>query len=109
MKYKPGDIIKVKVGGIEYETYIDERGTQRFRKNSLLDFLFNSRENKKQNSKVDLNELAILFHSKNPPFSQRDYAEFNMMLGYSVAGFAELSSFEDMEIENPVWEKDNGE
>jgi len=26
-----------------------------------------------------------------------------MMLGYSVSGFAELSSFADMWIENPLW------
>lgn len=104
-EYKSGDIIKVKVGGVEYETYIDPNGVQRFRANSLLNFLFENRKNKNQNSKIDLNEIAILFHTKQP-FSQRDYAEFNMMLGYSVCGFAELSSFEDMEIENPLWEED---
>lgn len=28
-----------------------------------------------------------------------------MSLGYSVAGFAELHNFYDMEIENPLWER----
>jgi hypothetical protein len=94
MNFKPGDVIKVKVGGVEYETVIDDRGVQRFRRNELFCHLHDS-------GKVDLNKLAIDYH--NGKFGKREYAEFNMGLGYSVCGFADLSSFQDWEIENPVW------
>lgn len=87
--------IMVKVGGIEYPTVIDERGTQRFIGNKLLCHLVDS-------GQVDLNRLGIDYQHEK--FSQREYAEFNMMLGYSVSGFAGLSSFHDFEIENPLWE-----
>jgi hypothetical protein len=93
---RPGDVIIVKVGGNSYETVIDKAGVQRFRKNAVLDHLFNS-------GRLDLNQLAIDY--RRGAFDQRTYAEFNMALGYSVCGFAELSSFEDMEIENPLWSK----
>jgi tRNA/tmRNA/rRNA uracil-C5-methylase (TrmA/RlmC/RlmD family) len=85
----------VKVGEIEYSTVIDEHGTQRFVKNKLLCHLVDS-------GQVDLNRLSIDYQHEK--FSQREYAEFNMMLGYSVSGFSELSSFDDLEIENPLWE-----
>ena len=88
--------IIVKVGGVEYPTVIDKHGVQRFVENSLFCHLVDS-------GQVDLNRLGIDYqHDK---FSQREYAEFTMMLGYSVDGFAELSSFHDMEIENPLWEE----
>lgn len=94
-KPKPGGVITVKVGGVEYETVISSSGVQRFRKNEVIDFLFNS-------GKLDLNQLVYDYHAKR--FSQRDYAELYMMLGYSVCGFCDVSSFGDMEIENPLWE-----
>ncbi len=97
-KYKPKDEIIVKVGEKEYSTIIDERGVQRFKKNSCLEFL-------QEKGFIDLNNLAIAFCEGS--FDQRDYLEFNMMLGYSVCGIAEFECFEDMEIENPVWENDD--
>jgi hypothetical protein len=96
VKYKTGDIIKVKVGGVEYDTIIDHNNVQCFKCNSVIDYLL-------MTQRLNLNQLAMDYQMKK--FSQRDYAEFNMMLGYSVSGFRELSSFEDMEIENPLWEK----
>jgi hypothetical protein len=97
---KPGDIIIVKVGGKEYETIIDDNGTQRFRQNTALRALLDAATSKG----VDLNLLASMYHG-GEVITQRDYAEFNMMLGYSVSGFSELSFFYDMEIENPLWEE----
>lgn len=89
--------IIVKVSGIEYPTVIDEHGIQRFIKNRLFCHLVDS-------GQVNLNKLHIDYlHDK---FSKREYAEFTMMLGYSVSGFAGLSSFQDMEIKNPLWEKE---
>lgn len=95
MDVKPGDEILMKVGGIEYTTVIDEYGIQRFKINSLIRHLYDE-------GIFDLNQLCIDY--LNGKFNQRDYAEFNMQTGYSVCGFAELSSFQDMEIENPLWE-----
>ncbi len=91
---KPGDVVTVSVGGVDYETVIDKDGVQRFRRNMVLDFLF-------KDKRLDLNQLAVDYHHKK--FDQRSYAEFNMALGYSVCGFADLSSFQDMEIDNPLW------
>lgn len=86
----------VKVGGIEYPTVIDERGTQRFIGNKLLRHLVDS-------GQVNMNKLSIDYqHDK---FSQREYAEFVMGLSWSVSGFADIEEFEDMEIENSLWEK----
>ena len=95
------DII-VKIGGVEYATYLDERGTQRFYENSNNPLILSSP--KQKNGEPDFNQMSILY--RQGKFSQREYAEFNMAVGYSVYGFSELSSFEDMLIENPLW--DNG-
>ena len=42
MKTKPGDVIKVKVDGVEYDTIIDEHGVQRFKRNPVLDYFCDS-------------------------------------------------------------------
>jgi hypothetical protein len=92
------NMIKVKVNNKEYDTHIDHKGVQRFIENSVICYLV-------ANHIVDLNKLCIAYQEGK--FSQKDYAEFNMMLGYSVCGFADLPSFEDYKIENPLWEKEN--
>jgi hypothetical protein len=88
--------IKVKVNGKEYDTIIDKEGVQRFVKNDVIDYLFNS-------GKIDVNKLSIDFYNKK--FDKRSFAEFNMMLGYSICGFRDLSFFQDWKIENPLWNK----
>lgn len=90
------DEIIVRVGGKEYQTFIDDKGVQRFKANSVLDYLSNF-------GIIDLNAICLDYHEGK--FSKIDYAEFNMMLGYSVCGFCDLNEFEDMEIYNPLWEK----
>lgn len=90
------DKIKVKVGGRKYSTKIDNIGTQRFEENSVLRFLVDEKI-------INLNKLGIAYQEGK--FTQRDYAEFYMMIGYSVSGFSELSFFEDYDIENPLWTK----
>ncbi len=100
--FKPGDVIKVKVDGVEYDTIIDKDNVQRFRQNEVVRFIVGTGA-----GQISLNQLAIDYQrGANPPFSERAFAEFNMMLGYSVCGFADLSFFENMEIENPLWEDD---
>lgn len=98
--YKPGDKITIFVNGQPYETYIDEYGVQRFPTNTVIDHLFNA-------GRLDLNQLAADY--RNGKFDKDDYMKFNMDLGYSVCGFAELSFFEDYEIIKPLWneEKDD--
>ena len=122
----------VTIDGRPYETVMDKHGVQRFRETPGLDDLLwtdtgisrgkdgprharpvspEVRELAKTNSAVrwlvdnqpvDLNEMAWAFHANNA-FSLLDYAEFNMHIGYSVSGWADLSTFQHMEIDNPMW------
>ena len=96
MKYKKGQKIPIKVGGKEYMTVIDSHGTQRFIANKLLQHLSDT-------GQIDLNKLSVDYQNK-VGFTKREYAEFNMQIGYSVAGFSELHLFQDYKIENPLWE-----
>lgn len=96
-KPKPGDIIKVKVGGVEYDTIIDPDGVQRFKANKTVRYLLDA------NGKIDMNLLRDTYNAG--AFGQREYAEFHMLIGYSVSGFCELSPFADMAVENPLWDK----
>lgn len=84
----------VKFGEKEYPTYIDEYGVQRFYENSVIRHL-------RYTKAIDLNELSGDFFENK--FTQIDFLEFNMALGYSVSGLAELSYFQDLEIDNPLW------
>lgn len=93
-KPKPGEVIVVKVGGKPYETVIDKDGVQRFRINQLFNYLYKS-------GRIDLNQLATDYQCGL--FTQEEYLHFYMGLGYSVSGFSELSFFEDLEIDNPLW------
>lgn len=101
MDFKPGDHITVKVGGVEYDTVIDEHDVQRFIADPLIQKL-------QRAGIIDLNRLSVAYHY-NKVLTQREYAELNMKLGYSVSGFCDLSSFSDMPIENPVWDNENPE
>jgi hypothetical protein len=96
--WMPGDHIKVKVGGISYDTVITTDGVQRFVENSAVRWLIDKYR--------PLNDLNCDFQCYPGKISKRDYLEFNMMLGYSVCGLAELSEFERMKIVNPVWEEE---
>jgi hypothetical protein len=108
--YKPGDRIMVKVGGVEYETVIDQYGTQRFVANPdhwLVKQIPIVWDTYLKKNIQDMN--TMYYRYKNGEFSQRDYAEMNMAVGYSVSGFCDLSNFNDMIVENPLWasEDDN--
>lgn len=60
----------------------DERGTLRFKKNAIVDFLLEA-------GPFDLNQLAVM------PFSQDDREQFAQLIGYSLSGFGELSYVSD--------------
>jgi hypothetical protein len=92
---KPGDQIIVKIGGREILTTIDEHDTQRLPYNPVYKALLES-------SALDLNILGIAYQTDKISF--RNYLEFYLNIGYSVCGFAELSAFEHLEIENPLWD-----
>lgn len=103
--YTTGDIIKVTVGGVEYDTVIDENNVQRFVENPehfLVKQIPMIWDAYLKRNIENMNEMRVRYARGD--FSQRDYAEMNMAIGYSVGGFAELSSFEDLEIINPCWE-----
>jgi hypothetical protein len=71
---------------------------QRFVANPVLCALWES-------GALDLNRLEIAFQTGRSGLTLRQYAEIMMGLGYSVSGFRDLSTFESMEIENPLWKK----
>jgi len=102
----PGDIVTVMVGGRPYDTVMDDRGTQRFvadPDNALLARLRNRSDGRPASPGADiadLNEMSLRY--QRGAFSQREYAEMNMALGYSLEGFHDLSSFADMDIVNPL-------
>ncbi len=108
---KPGDRLTVMVGGQPYETIITEGGVQRFIEdpNNALYRRLRTRGGaggeivNPSGDILDLNEMAVRYHKGE--FSQREYAELNMALGYSVGGFCELSNFQNMDIDNPIWEE----
>lgn len=86
----------VKVNGKEYETEM-VNGVQRFKANSCVRYLFGR-------DMLDMNEISIAYQQGD--FSQQEYAELVIMSGYSVSNFADNPDFEDMEIENPLWENE---
>lgn len=104
--FEPGDEFTILVDGAPVETYIDEYGTQRFRQNGVIDWLFRS-------GQVSLNQLWMDYYTNSEAdFSREALIEFYMALGYSICGFDEIfgpgSSFESnggdpAEIINPLW------
>ena len=103
-----GNIIMVNVGGKEYPTHIDENNVQRFFTNPVIVYLFTHNARGEESNHMihdqmlNLNTLGVAY--QKGCFDKREYAELNMALGYSVSGFADLSAFQDWEIENPIWE-----
>lgn len=85
--------VTVGVGGIRYPTVV-KNGVRRFVENRLVKHLFDK-------DIVDLNRLHIDY--ANRCFSEREYAEFKMGIGYSLDGLAELSEFEELEMVTPEW------
>jgi len=95
--YKMGDKINITIGEKTIETWIDKYGTQRLPNNPLFSALFECEA-------LDLNRLAIAYRRSQINFEH--YLEYYLNIGYSVCGFAELSSFEHLEIKNPLWEEE---
>ncbi len=108
---KPGDVIPVKVDGKVYETVIDENGVQRFRENSVLDYMFRHAPDGRElnmmdgrdihNGMMNLNTLVGAF--RQGKFEKRDFLEFRIA-GHSVSWLLELSEFAGTVVENPLWD-----
>ena len=96
MKFKPGDKIPIKIGDREIMTTIDKNGTQRLPSNPVFVALFDA-------GVVNMNDLVRAYHYNKISFE--NLLEYYLNIGYSVCGFAELSNFQHLEIENPLWEK----
>lgn len=87
---------EVLVGGVAYPTVITPSGSQHFVPEPLISACFAC-------GALNLNRLAEAYQNGTSGLTQRQYAELNMKLGYTVAGFADLPIFKDMVIENPLW------
>jgi hypothetical protein len=84
----------ITIGDRQIETTIIDK-VQRLPRNPVYDDLCSL-------GLVDLNQMANKYHTGQLSFET--YLEFYLNIGYSVCGFAELSSFEHLAIKNPLWE-----
>lgn len=99
---KEGEIIKIKVNGLSYDTVV-ANNVQRFPVNQLIRHLVDTKQ-------VDLNNLCIDYQKGK--FTLEEYQQFYMGMGYSVCGFEEifgvnsgfLAKKDKAEIENPLWD-----
>jgi hypothetical protein len=73
----------------------DSHGTLRFKKNAIVDHLY---EWAKERG-MGLNEIACL------PFSKEDRQQFAQLLGYSLDGYSELTSYVDADAFGVAVEK----
>ncbi len=96
MQIKEGNEVIVKLNGREFISYIDNKLVQRFKTNSIVNDIFDEYN-------VDLNKLYINF--QNRKYTEKEWLEFYTMINYSVSGFSSLEDFQDVEIENPLWEE----
>lgn len=104
------EIIEVKLNGKPYQTHIDEHGVQRFVANKALSNIVHGlvglygRIGYREFEALGLyglNELSLDYHRGLIP--QQDMIDLYTQMGYSVSGFCDLSYFQDLEIENPLW------
>lgn len=94
--WKPGPTIKI--NGVEHATIFTENGVQRFPANRVVTAMFDATTDRSG----DLNQLWI--DQQEGRYTLGEMRELYRLIGYSIAGYAEI--FEDDEIENPLWEKD---
>ena len=113
-KYNVGDTVLITVGDREFTTVIDEHDVQRFKVNSVINayndtvsaewdkWMYSDRS---MPEPFGLNMLAVEYaHGKH---SLDDMLTFYTSIGYSVAGFSDLSYFEELDIRNPIWEQND--
>ena len=94
--------VTVKIGEKEFQTFLDERGVQRFCGNSVIRRLMDSPVLSDSMGALSLNTLSVDFH--NGMFSTEDWLDFMTSFGYSVDGLMGWSEFQHLPIENPLWD-----
>ena len=75
---------------------VDKHGTIRFEANRIVKFLLDD-------GHFDMNHLALMHGA----FRDKDWEQFAMLIGYSTAGFADLSYVSDEISEKVDKESDN--
>lgn len=102
-RYKPSEdkafedsapIIVIKINGRAFDTYLDKQGVQRFKTNTVMQYLYDK-------GKFDLNQMAMEYYTGN--FSNDDWLTFYTSFSYSVAGLSDLSYFSAYDFDNPLW------
>lgn len=76
------------INGKEYETFVDEQGTERFKPNNLIHKLYIDGMIKNTNRVATLYQLDAI--------SQMDLLDYYAGIGMSVCGVMELSFFENL-------------
>lgn len=94
--------IIVTIAGKEFETFIDERGVQRFCGNPVIRRIMDSPSVSDSMGRLSLNTLNQDFH--NGMFSTEAWLDFMTSFGYSVGGLTGLSYFQHLKVENPLWD-----
>lgn len=98
--------IPVKIGGRVYQTFLDERGVQRFVTNSVINQIIDWDGDRSLHGSGEdyiLNRISIAYQEGQ--FSEEDMLDFYTSFGYSVSGLVSLSYFEHLPVENPLWDK----
>ena len=106
------DHIVVKLNGKEYQTEM-VNGVQRFVPNPVVKKLLDKNSNVycslgyrkfEELGLYSLNEISLDFYQGE--FTVEDMLDFYTQTGYSVSGMLDLSYFEDVEVENPLWDNE---
>lgn len=109
------DYIEVKVNGKPYQTYIDERGVQRFVPNKIVRRMLDSLQDIWMEKGDKFFEDIGLYHPLTRmnvdvhlgKISLQDKIDFYTMIDYSVDGFMDVFWDEEVEgelvVENPLW------
>lgn len=109
------EIIMVRVGERSFKTALDNNGVQRFmphdecpaelvEKMRDWDEYLSSKDSRYETIPAGIytpNDLAIDFY--NGVYTVDEMLSYETYSGYSVSGLADLSYFDDMEIDNPLW------
>jgi hypothetical protein len=95
--------IPVKIAGREFQTFLDERGTQRFCSNAVIKRIVESPSVRDSHGRLSLNTLSEDFH--NGMFSTEDWLDFMASTGYSVSGLLGWSEFQHLPVANPLWDE----
>lgn len=101
------EIIPVKLNGKEYPSYIDDHGVQRFVPNPIVKRMIDKTmksSGQLKNGVYNLNDVAMDYYSDPDWASTEDMLDFYTQINYSVSGMVDLSYFEDVVVENPLWE-----